>query len=69
MTPPCPSRWPPRRVLSPQLAERLAPSAGQRDVLVHEYAQVDLALVARGSELAHADDRTYVREVARSLPS
>ena len=49
------------------LAERLAPSAGPQNVLVHEYAQVDLALVARGVELARSDDRTYVREVARSL--
>ena len=51
------------------LAERLAPSAGLRNVLVHEYALVDLALVARGIELARTDYRTYVREVARSLPS
>ncbi len=56
-------------VLSQQLAEELAPSAGLRDVLVHEYAQVDLALVARGVELARSDYRSYVREVARSLPS
>ena len=56
-------------VLSPQLAERLAPSAGLRDVLVHEYARVDLALVARGLDLARADYRTYVREVARALPA
>ena len=49
------------------LAERLAPSAGLRDVLVHEYAQVDLALVAHGVELARTDYRAYVREVARSL--
>ena len=50
------------------LAERLAPSAGLRNVLVHEYAQVDLALVARGVELARTDYRAYVREVARGLP-
>ena len=56
-------------VLSPQLAERLAPSAGLRNVSVHESAQVDLALVARGVEVARADYRTYVRDVARSLPS
>lgn len=51
----------------PDLAQRLAPSAGLRNVLVHEYAQVDLALVARGVELARTDYRAYVREVARSL--
>ena len=56
------SRW--RKVF----AARLAPSAGLRNVLVHEYAQVDLALVARGVELARQDYRSCVREVARSLP-
>ncbi len=53
--------------LPPDLAERLAPSAGLRNVLVHEYAQVDLVLVARGVELAREHYRSYVREVARSL--
>ena len=57
------------RGLPDDLAERLAPSAGLRNVLVHEYARVDLALVARGVELARADYREYVREVARSLPA
>lgn len=50
------------------LAERLAPSAGLRNVLVHEYAQVDLALVAQGVELARQDYRAYVTAVARSVP-
>ena len=50
------------------LAERLAPSAGLRNVLVDEYPQVDLVLVARGVDLARTDYRAYVREVARSLP-
>lgn len=56
-------------VVPEDLAERLAPSAGLRNVLVHEYAQVDLALVARGVELARTDFRAYVREVARALPA
>jgi uncharacterized protein YutE (UPF0331/DUF86 family) len=55
-------------VVPEDLAARLAPSAGLRNVLVHEYAQVDLALVARGVELARTDYRAYVREVARRLP-
>lgn len=55
--------------LPDDLAERLAPSAGLRNLLVHEYAQVDLALVARGVELARRDYRAYVRELARSLPA
>lgn len=50
------------------LAGRLAPSAGLRNVLVHEYAAVDLALVAHGVQLARRDYRAYVREVAHTLP-
>lgn len=46
------------------LAERLAPSAGLRNVLVHEYAAVDLGLVVRGVELARTDYRSYVRALA-----
>lgn len=56
-------------MLSPELAQRLKPSVGLRNVLVHEYAAVDLALVAAGVELARIDYRTYIREIAGSLPS
>ena len=49
------------------LAERLAPSAGLRNVLVHEYAAVDLGLVVRGVELARTDYRSCVRAVAGFL--
>lgn len=50
------------------LAARLVPSVGLRNVLVHEYTAVDLALVARGVELARTDYRSYVRAVAASVP-
>lgn len=46
------------------LADRLAPSAGLRNVLVHEYTAVDLGLVVRGVEVARTDYRAYVRAVA-----
>ena len=46
------------------LADRLAPSAGLRNVLVHEYAAVDLGLVVLGVEVARTDYRSYVRAVA-----
>lgn len=56
-------------MLSPELAQRLKPSVGLRNVPVHEYAAVDLALVAARVELARIDYRTYIREIAGSLPS
>lgn len=50
------------------LAERLMPSVGLRNVLVHEYAAVDLELVAAGVEIARVDYRAYVQEIAGGLP-
>ena len=50
-----------------ELAARLLASVGLRNVLVHEYAAVDLALVARAVELARTDYRSYVVSVARWL--
>lgn len=54
-------------VLSQELADRLAPSAGLRNVLVHEYVAVDLAKVAAGVPLALRDYREYIRVVAAAL--
>lgn len=54
-------------VLPADLAERLAPSAGLRNVLTHEYVAVDLVLVVRGVQLAREEYRGYVREVASRL--
>jgi len=55
-------------VLPQQLAERLAPSAELRNVLVHEYLTVDLDQVVAGVALARTDFRRSVRAVADALP-
>lgn len=49
------------------LAERLAPSAGLCNVLVYQYAEIDLHQVAAAVALARTDYRAYVREVADGL--
>jgi uncharacterized protein YutE (UPF0331/DUF86 family) len=46
------------------LAERLAPSAGLRNVLVHGYDEVDHEQLVRGAELALEHYPAYVRAVA-----
>lgn len=54
-------------VLSDELAARIAPSAGLRNILVHQYLDADLAVVARSVRQATAAYAAYVREVARWL--
>lgn len=51
--------------LPEDLAEQLAPSAGQRNVLVHRYLDIDPAAVAEGAAAALDGYRRYVEEVAR----
>jgi uncharacterized protein YutE (UPF0331/DUF86 family) len=46
------------------LADRLRPSVGLRNVLIHEYATVDLDVVARSVEVAHTDYSAFVRQMA-----
>lgn len=53
--------------LTSDLAARLLPSVGLRNVLTHEYATVDLELVAAAVEPARTDYRAYVVSVARWL--
>ena len=53
--------------LPQELAERLAPSAGLRNVLVHEYVDVDLDQVVTAVALARTDYRSYVRAIADAL--
>ncbi|KAA2261908.1 DUF86 domain-containing protein [Solihabitans fulvus] len=53
--------------ISTDLAQELAPSAGLRNVLTHEYVTIDLSIVARAVPLAHTGFRQYVVEVARYL--
>jgi uncharacterized protein YutE (UPF0331/DUF86 family) len=54
-------------LLTADLVERLAPSAGLRNVLTHEYVGVALDLLAAGAGAALVDHRVYVRAAARSL--
>lgn len=53
--------------LSSDLAGRLAPSAGLRNILVHQYLDADLGIVATSVAEAIADYSAYVREVASWL--
>lgn len=46
------------------LRDALLPSVGMRNVLVHDYVRVDLALVAAAVPLALDDYRRYVEAVA-----
>ena len=50
-----------------ELADRLAPSAGLRDALTHEYIDVSLDLVAAAVTDAIVDHSDYVEAVARTL--
>jgi uncharacterized protein YutE (UPF0331/DUF86 family) len=50
--------------LDPDLAHRIAPSAGLRNVLVHGYDEVDLEQLVRGAELALELYPAYVQQVA-----
>ncbi len=49
------------------LAERLAPSAGLRNRLVHQYDTIDLDVVAAAAEQALSDYGAYLRAVASFL--
>jgi uncharacterized protein YutE (UPF0331/DUF86 family) len=52
-------------VIDRDLAERLAPSAGLRNVLVHAYVDLDLARLVAAVPLASEQYTEYVRQVAR----
>jgi uncharacterized protein YutE (UPF0331/DUF86 family) len=51
------------RVLT-QLAKELIPSVGMRNVLVHEYVEIDLDKVAAAIPLARDGYRRYLASVA-----
>lgn len=55
--------------LPPALATRLSPSAGLRNILVHDYLDADLDIVARSAHQAAIDYSDYVREIAEWLAS
>ncbi|CAN5165126.1 hypothetical protein BH23ACT9_BH23ACT9_36940 [soil metagenome] len=50
-----------------ELAERMAPAAGLRNVIVHDYLDVDLSLLADGANAAAEDFASYVEAIARWL--
>jgi uncharacterized protein YutE (UPF0331/DUF86 family) len=54
-------------VLPPDLARRLAPAAGMRNLLTHEYGSIDLDVVAAAVPLARRDFGEYVRTVRALL--
>lgn len=54
-------------VIPPDLASRLAPAAGLRDRLVHEYDAIDDAIVLRAVGEAQELFGAYVDEVERYL--
>jgi uncharacterized protein YutE (UPF0331/DUF86 family) len=53
--------------LPDELATRLRDAAGLRNVLVHQYLDVDLSVVAAAVPQARAGFSAYVREVARFM--
>lgn len=53
--------------LTPGLAAQLKPSVGLRNIVVHEYVDVDLAVIAAAVPTARADYGRYVDELARWL--
>jgi uncharacterized protein YutE (UPF0331/DUF86 family) len=52
-------------VIDHELAVRLAPSAGLRNVLVHAYVDLDVGLLVAAVPLASKQYGEYVRQVAR----
>lgn len=54
-------------VLPQQLAEELARSVGLRNLLTHEYAAIDLDLVAQSVPRAVQGYRAYVQAIARAV--
>lgn len=54
-------------VLPHELAERLGPAVGMRNLLVHEYATIDLDRVVAAVPEAVVDVGDYVQAVARWL--
>ncbi|MFP3908164.1 MAG: type VII toxin-antitoxin system HepT family RNase toxin [Acidimicrobiales bacterium] len=56
-------------ILPVDLAERLAPSAGLRNVLVHRYRDIRLDLLADALQRIPGDYREYTRRLASWLES
>lgn len=56
-------------MIAPDLAARLRPSVGLRNVVVPEYLDIDLALVSSAARAALTDYREYVRGASAWLAS
>lgn len=56
-------------VITTALAQELKPSVGLRNILTHEYVDVDLEIVLRSIPRALSSFSSYVRSVARFLQS
>jgi uncharacterized protein YutE (UPF0331/DUF86 family) len=56
-----------RGVIQPALAERLAPSAGLRNRLVHEYDEIDDAIVLAALTQAQRDFSAFVQAMEQFL--
>lgn len=54
-------------MITAELAARLAPSAGTRNILVHAYLDVDHAQIALAIPMAIDGYREYIRQVASWL--
>lgn len=55
--------------LSAELADELKPSVGLRNVLTHEYVEIDVSRVAASVPMALRGYGEYVRQVAQTLRS
>lgn len=55
------------QLIDGEIAERLKPSVGMRNAIVHEYLRLDLVKVAAAVPLAIVGYRDYVTAVAHSL--
>jgi uncharacterized protein YutE (UPF0331/DUF86 family) len=55
------------RILSPELAEKLAPSAGLRNRLVHEYDRIDHSIILKAVAMTKELYPKYVEEVSSAL--
>ena len=54
-------------ILSPGLAEKLAPSAGLRNRLVHEYDRIDHSIILKAVTMAEELYPEYVEEISAVL--
>lgn len=54
-------------VVDERLAASLSAAAGMRNLLVHHYASVDLAIVAAAAPMLRRDAETFVRQVGTWL--